>query len=133
MTDINWLPLSLRKNIDLPKVIWEPMNDQYGGYYTAGTKELVIVEDPLRVGATIAHEYCHYLQYTRGDKVPGGGLDLFEKHSYNKAVRLYFRTMWWEMEALLLEHKLCKNEINHFWLKALVLPSDKDFIEDICI
>ncbi len=132
-SDINWMPISIRKNIDIPKIIWEPYNGSYSGYYQQGTKNLVVVEgDEDDTPATIAHEYCHYLQYTRGSKfgkLGSNGLDLFQKHSYNKAIRLYFRSMWWEMEALLFQEKHAPTELGKFWLKALVLP--KQFQENI--
>ncbi len=128
-SDVTWLPNSVRKGIDVPKVIYEPVNNLYSGYYTNGTEELVIVEEQDRVPSAIAHEYCHYLQFTRNDIPQGGGLDLFEKFSYNKAIRLYFRTMWWEMEALLFEYKHCPSELNKFWLHGLVLP--ERFQEDL--
>lgn len=133
-TDISWLPLSLRKNIDLPKVVYEPVNDLYGGYFINGTKEIIVVEYEPQVPSTIVHEYCHYLQDISG-KLPtkGSNVSLFEKYSYNKAIRLYFRTQWWEMEALLLEHKIAPTAVSRFWLKALVLPSDTKFVEDICM
>ena len=132
-SDIRWLPLSLRKNIDTPRVIYEPYNDEYGGYHVEGTKDLVVVEDEIQAHSTIAHEYCHYLQYIRGATGKDNNMQMFSKFSYNKAIRLYFRTMRWEMEALLFQDKYAPTDVTRFWLRALVLPSDSRFQEDICM
>lgn len=124
-SDLSWLPLSDRKNIDLPNIVYEIHTDQnYGGYYEYGTKTLVVVlaEEHL-IPATIAHEFCHYLQYIRGIPFTGSSLDLFEKFEYTRAIRMYFRSQPKEMEALLYESKVAKNERNTFWLNGLVLPN----------
>ncbi len=130
---LTWIPLSLRKNIELPKIVYHNKNDQYGGYFIRGTKEIIVTEYEPQVPATIVHEYCHYLQDIKGILPNGSDTSMFQKYSYNKAIRLYFRTQWWEMEALLLEHRIHATEVSKFWLEALVVPSDKEFVEDICM
>lgn len=131
---MNFIPLSLRKNVDLPSINIIPYTDEYGGYYVPGTKELIVVEGQGYIDSAIIHEYCHYLQFLRGDRASNGSdMSLFEKYSYNKAIRLYFRTQPWEMEALLLETKLAPNENNLFWLKGLVLPELNKFDENLCM
>lgn len=133
-SDISWLPLSCRKGLDTPKVIYEPTSDLYGGYYEHGTKELVIVADNEDFASMIAHEYCHYAQYFEGKLKPcSDGLWMFEKYSYNKAIRLYFRTMWWEMEALLFQEKHAPSPSGQFWLHGLVLPEYRKFDENLCM
>lgn len=125
---LSWLPLSVRKNIDTPVVVYEPFcNQSYGGYYTTGTKVLVVVENPdSDIGSTIAHEYMHYLQYIRGSKCGNSDISLFSKHSYNLAINKYFNTAWWEMEALLFESKITPTQLNKFWLHGLVLVDSVD-------
>lgn len=120
-TDLNWLPLSLRKNIVLPKVVWEEKNDQpYGGFYEKGI--LTIVEDKYEA-SVIAHEFKHYLQdITVGIPCVPFNMELFRGDTYNKAIRLFFRTRPWEMEALLFQHKYAPEEYTEFWLHELILP-----------
>lgn len=134
-SDITWLPISLRKGVEVPAVKFVELNNQYGGYYTPGTKVLVIASDEEidRTDSTIAHEYCHYLQYTKGLKKMGSNIDLFNKYCYNEAIRLYFRTQDFEMEALLFEYKHAPSEVNKFWLKALVLPEYRKFDKNVCM
>jgi hypothetical protein len=67
-SDITWLPLSLRKGFDTPKVVYEEFTGQpYSGYYAHGSSTLVIV-DSDRADSTIAHEYVHFLQYRKLDQ-----------------------------------------------------------------
>ena len=122
MCELSWLPLSERKQITLPKVVFEEYNNQnYGGYQQGNT--LVIVQNSeSNIPATIAHEYKHYQQEISGYKFPTNKLALFEKYSYNKAIRLYFRTQKHEMEALLFQERVAKSTVGTFWLKGLVIP-----------
>lgn len=126
MNELSWLPLSERKNITLPKVIFEDYCGQgYGGYQWENTL-VVVLEDEENIPATIAHEYKHYLQYTNGIIFPPSRIGLFKKHSYNKAIRMYFRSQRHEMEALLFQERVAKSKVGAFWLKGLVLPSRLD-------
>lgn len=124
----SWLPLSIRKSIDTPQVVYEPHTGQrYGGYYITGSNKIVVVENPeANIGSVIAHEYMHYLQYVRGSTIGNSDISLFSKHSYNLAIHKYFRTAWWEMEALLFESKITPTQLNHFWLHGLVLVDNVD-------
>ena len=127
---LSWLPNSELKGFNLPKVVYEdPSTQGYSGYYEHGSGRLVVVynDDSNQLASTIAHEYRHYIQYHRvGPKPLGGVLGLFDKHSYNKAIRLYFRLMWWELDALLFQHKYAPSHISRFWLNGLVLPTNFD-------
>lgn len=124
-SDFSWLPNSVLKNIDLPRIVFEPKSGQaYGGYYDTTIKTIVVVEEE-DCQAAIAHEFMHHIQSTKVT-LKGGGLDLFQKFSYNKAIRHYFRSMWWEMEALLFEAKVASGPNNKFWLHGLVLPRTLD-------
>ncbi len=132
-SDINWLPLSERKGFSMPTVVYEPLAYQsYSGYFEPGSNKLTIVErDSDFVACTIAHEFRHYMQEQKGLIAPkDNGSHLFKKHSYNKEIRLYFRTNWHEMDALLFETKVSPNVTNMFWLKGLVLPTLFD--EEVC-
>lgn len=123
-----WVPLSLRKNIDLPSVTYKNLTE-CAGYYTSGTKDLIISTNCWYPKATIAHEFKHYIDYTNGVTLDGFGIHLFKKYSYNKAIRLYFRARNYELAALLFEYKYARTPLNEFWLKALVLPDTDKFNE----
>ncbi len=116
--DLNWLPTSLFKGIIYPTVIYEDDIDQkYGGYYTHGTNELVVVESGDTNASTIAHEFKHYLQHQKY-KIPGSIWKL--TGTYEESIYRYFHSYWWEMEALLFEHKIAKDWNNDWWLRKLV-------------
>lgn len=121
---ITWLPLSVRKGLDTPKIVYESYTDQpYGGFYR-NNMILVVVRDEKDIPAIIAHEYKHHIQKHTGNKfiVPNDVLEGFNKYSYNRAIRNYFRRMWWEMEALVFQEKYTPTEIGRFWLQGLVVP-----------
>jgi len=123
-TDLTWLPLSLRKNLPLPKVIIEPFADQpYGGYYCDNVIVAVESED---IAATLAHEFKHHVQH-QNRYIPGSDWEQTSKGlSYNEGIRKYFRSYWWELDALLFQEKHASSEVGRFWLKGLVLPSSLD-------
>ncbi len=133
-SDLTWLPLSLRKNLVIPKVVFHaPTGQDYVGYYNPGSNLLHVVEnDEDCAGSTIAHEFCHHVQYERGHEFKDSYdvlKDLTAKYSYNKMIILYFRTQPSEMEALIWQHRLAPTDVTEFWWKALVCPSDKKFDE----
>ncbi len=122
-SELSWLPLSDRKNIDLPNILWEEYTGQeYGGYYEHGSTNLVIVmRDERTVDSTIAHEFKHYLQYINGNSsINGSDLTVFSKYDYNTAITIYFKTQPHELDALLYEHKIARNYWNDFWLRGLI-------------
>ena len=119
-TDITWLPNHLLKDIDLPKVIIEEYKGQsYSGYYRDGTKKLIVVETSTIV-STIAHEFCHYLQYTK-NTLTKNNTSFFIEDTYEKSIKKFFRNDISEYEALLFEHKYAKDWLNDWWLRKLVL------------
>lgn len=128
-SDLEWLPLSERKGINLPKIVYEPFEGQnYAGYHQSGSGILTIVErSDTETHAIIAHEFRHYTQSLRA-LLPNtvASLSLFDKFSYNKAIRIYYRESWHEMDALLFERKVSPTELNKFWLNACVLPKELD-------
>ena len=123
---LTWLPNSLLKGVkDIPTIeIVEDTGQNYGGYYTHGSNNLVVVynEDyPENVASTIAHEFCHHLQYENvREELPGSQFNIID-NNYELSIRHYFKKYWWEMEALLFEHKYAKSYLNDWWLRKLVL------------
>lgn len=120
-SDLNWLPTSMKKGILEPKIIWEPVSAEYGGYYPLGTHTLVITQSDS-FEATIAHEFKHYEQYMTGklkeDKVSKLDFDL----SYEDMIADFFLKDSSELDALLFEYKVAKCWLNDWWLNKLVLP-----------
>jgi hypothetical protein len=125
--ELNFLPLSHRKGISMPKVVFEPFNNQgYGGYYLPNI--VVVVEPPPwafedKTDAVLAHEFRHHTQYVTGScpsVYKGSSLDF--SLDYEQMVTKYFKTYPHEMDALLYEVKYAKSEISDWWLRKLVLP-----------
>ena len=122
MHELNFLPLSYRKNVTLPKVVIEPKLDQaYGGYYSEGV--IVVVENE-HMASTLAHEFRHHLQSYYGCTcVPVSVTkEDLTYENYFKFIRNYFRSSWSEMDALLFESKFTPTSVNNYWLKGLVTP-----------
>lgn len=126
MHELNFIPLSYRKNVTLPRVVIEPkLYQSYGGYYSEGV--IVAVEGDY-IEATLAHEFRHHLQdYYGCNTVP---VSISEKdnsyENYPFFIRKYFRASWSEMDALLFETKIAPSPINKYWLKGLVTPAVLD-------
>lgn len=122
MHELNFLPLSYRKNVTLPKVIIEPnIGQNYGGYYLDNT---IVAVETETIAATLAHEFRHHLQHYYGYQtviIEITDSDI-KYDNYNKFIRSYFRRSWSEMDALLFEYKLTPNWLNTLWLKKFVLP-----------
>lgn len=125
MSELNWLPLSVRKGIHLPKVeLIKYTGQNYGGFYDS-TKNLihVVVNYEEDVPATIAHEFAHHIQYVTNSRKRGNSsksLELFNKYSYEKAINLYFNTYWHEYEALEFQEKYAPSDLGDWWLNKLV-------------
>ena len=118
-TDITWLPNHLLKDIDLPKVITEEnIGQNYGGYYTQGTKNITIVYSDI-IASTITHEFCHYLQNIQGRSIKSSKWEI--KGTYEESIKNYFKNSINEYEALLFEYKYAKDYLNEWWLRKLVM------------
>jgi hypothetical protein len=114
-----WLPNSVRKDICLPKVVFEEPSDQdYSGYYIPNTNVIVVVHSDYE-DAIIAHEFCHYWQQHNYRAAGYGPWEIIG--SYEESIKRYFKSYSWEMEALLFEHRISKNYLNDWWLRKLVL------------
>ena len=119
--DINWLPNHLLKNIPDVKVIYEEsVGQSYGGYYTYGSNEIVVVADGTEQ-STIAHEFRHFLQYNKGLLKDEEGSIWKMIGTYEESIHKYFWSYWWEMDALLFQYKYSKDEVTEWWLKKLVM------------
>lgn len=128
MHELNFIPLSYRKNVTLPKVIFEPKLEQlYGGYYNPNTQTIVVVEDDNNyTDSTLAHEYRHHLQHYYGHTMSSAKITDSIYENYNLFIRNYFRNSWSEMDALIFQVKISPRDYCKFWLKGLVLPQVLD-------
>jgi hypothetical protein len=121
MKELNWLPLSDRKNIrTIPVVFEENFGQEYGGYYD-GTK-IVAVESET-VAATLAHEFRHHIQRELNIRHSVDGSVWRSDLPYEEAITVYFRNQVHEFDALLYEYRVVKSELNDYWLNHLVLPT----------
>ena len=122
--DLNWLPTSLFKGIKYPIVIYEEdIGQNYSGFFTHKTNRLTVVDNNEGLEGTIVHEFCHYLQdITVGlpDYPYNSGNFKFSEYSYEEGIERYFKSYWWEMQALLFENKIAKDWCNDWWLRKLV-------------
>lgn len=122
----NWLPLSDRKNLDMPAVIIEPWNGNYGGYYEYDPYNpkqkpvICIVEsDEKTMANVIAHEFRHHMQHMLNQRVSAPTVLDFSLE-YEPMITKYFRTSISELDALLYSIKLAKTEVTDWWLNELV-------------
>lgn len=118
--DINWLPNRYLKSIPDVRVIYEEnTNQEYGGYYTHGSNILTVVEDEY-TASTIAHEFRHFLQETKGLLKPNPQ-QWKQVGTYEDSIHKYFWGDWLEMDALLFQYKYANDEYTDWWLNKLVL------------
>ena len=125
MSELNWLPNHLLKDITLPKVKYVDENNlPYSGYYAHESKVLTVATcyEEL-VPSTIAHEFKHYLQEVKGTlgNNPPSWKIYEDKFGYEKGIKNYFKYNKSEYEALLFEYKYAKDWCNEWWIRELVL------------
>lgn len=131
ISDLNWLPLSDRKNIDLPKVYWEEYAGQnYAGYYVASDilkdNYIVVVycsewvsNYKYHLEDILAHEFRHHIQKT---------LSLFKtldskvstNPNYEEGIKEFFSSYSHEMDALQYSLSLNKADMQDYWYRKLL-------------
>ena len=134
--EFRWLPNSETKGLTTPRVILVE-SEFCGGFYMGKTSERhvpVLDGEPLdidlkegavvglcaiRNAGTLAHEFRHHQQRECGRLTESSVWNIAEGESYKQAIVRYFRTYWWEMDALLFEHRFGANEVNQLWLDWL--------------
>ena len=107
---VNWLPLSLLKGVDAPRVRIAKIWGQ-GCYWV--TRSLIEISEGIAedgdVAGTLAHEFCHHLQ-----GLDGRGSAWRSDLPYEDAIREYFKQPW-EREALRFELKLAPRPLSEWW------------------
>lgn len=121
---INWLPLSHRKGIILPKVEFEEPNGQvYGGYCDYSKRRIVVVNnnDTHHEANILSHEFRHWQQLVLNlVKIVVLSPEIGNHTSYESMIKWYFTNSASEFDALLYSHKYAKSDISEYWLRQLV-------------
>ena len=133
--EFNWLPNSIRKGLSTPRVVLSNRID-CGGFYCNKTPEryihpwlgMDVSEAPVvavtelagSVAASLAHEYRHHWQWNNfGHRMRPSVWDS-QNQDYKASIVRYFRTYWWEMDALKFELKHAPNDVSRLWWEWLM-------------
>jgi hypothetical protein len=131
--EFGWLPNNLRKGIVTPRLVLSGPNDLYGGRYMRRTVGRCVVPEldlDLKEGgvievcgnetpACLAHEYRHHWQIENGMTL-GPSLWNMDGVTYEQSIVNFFRSFWWEMDALRFEIKHAANDLNLQWKEWIV-------------
>ena len=107
---------------------------RWGGFYVHSTPERYVHRDfdmDLKEGGvialcgsttagTIAHEYRHHWQIQSGYKLSGSIWMQSPGEKYESSIVRFFRTYWWEMDALKFELKHAPDDTSLYWLELLM-------------
>jgi len=126
LSDYRWLPNSWFKGINYPLPTLIEAEGNFGGYFDP-TANIIAINysygDEYTQG-TITHEMWHFIQHCMGYENEYEGAtwaQLSYDYKYEDAIKLYFLSNTFEMEALLMEYKYGNNESTEWWLKKLIL------------
>jgi hypothetical protein len=128
--EFNWLPNRVRKGMPTPRLLLLDTS-WCGGAYWRKTEDRCVLESfgldmDLKEGAvialcgskdpgTVAHEYRHHWQiesgYTFGESV----WQEASAETYKASILRYFRSFWWEMDALKFQLKHAPDDISRLW------------------
>jgi len=134
--ELNWLPLSMRKGLDTPRVVALENEHRWGGFYMRRERSRCVVESldmDLKEGpvialcgscgpGTIAHEFRHHWQIQSGYKFRASVWQIKPNATlaeYRRCIVKYFRSFWWEMDALRFEIKHAPTELSLLWMDWL--------------
>lgn len=124
-SSLNFIPLSNRKGIPTPKVVFVPYTGQnYGGYYAYDNRLVIVERDEKRTPATIAHEFRHHEQLYRNQFSCRKGSKTYHHLPYEQMIRNYFRSQAHELDALLFERKIAPDDTNEQWCNEYVFPKE---------
>lgn len=142
--ELSFLPNSLLKGIPTPLILhvdrdnvggcyWDPEDTEYllyGERYIDSSRGVIQIAEQSCLeeeADVIAHEWRHHWQYVNGLMVndePSGPKwnHLSSTLPYEDAIRAYFRTQWFEMNALLFARRFSKHWLTEWWLELLRKP-----------
>jgi hypothetical protein len=132
--EFNWLPNSIRKGLSIPKLVLLD-GDWCGACYWRQTDIRCVplsygLDVDLHEGAVIAlcgrhdagslaHEYRHHWQIESGYRF-GASVWQESAKSYKQSIIEYFRSYWWEMDALKFELKHAPHDLSLLWKEWLI-------------
>ena len=128
ISELNFLPLSQRKDIKLPKVVFVPENNNYAGFYEHKSNTISICEnnDYRKISSNLAHEFMHYKQEVEGRLLVNKYRFINSYSEYDKRIKKYFNINLCETEALIYEVKIVGfTETTEYWIKHIL---GKDFL-----
>lgn len=128
--EFNWLPNSLRKGLSTPRLVIVDRND-CGGFCCQPTLErcvhpwvemdvaegavIGVSSNELDIAGTLAHEYRHYWQWFSYSKSMAQSVWNHRSTDYKAAIISYFRSYWWEMDALKFQLKYAPDDVSRLW------------------
>jgi hypothetical protein len=131
--EFNWLPNSLRKGLDTPRVVYSDSAPYGGCYYWRDrgivehlgldTAEGAIIEITTVCPAqsVLAHEYRHHWQRQNARLTTGTVWHRVETVAdYRKEIVRYFSQSPFEMDALYFELSVAPNDVSLEWKEWLV-------------
>lgn len=142
--ELNWLPMSLRKGISTPRIVYGDPGFPCGGvlYFRTeyrrvldgidlDTKEgsVICIADPEQERPhTLTHEWRHHWQHESDWDLsaPWPYHHQETTEAYEREIRRYFR-MPYELDALLFQHRHAPDDISDYWL-SLVMPVKVSYI-----
>lgn len=128
--EFNWLPTSIRKGMSTPRLVLLDAT-WCGGAYWRRTDNRCVPESfgldlDLREGAvialcasrdpgTLAHEYRHHWQLESGHQFGESVWQQASWASYKNSIIRYFKSYWWEMDALRFQLKHAPDDVSCLW------------------
>ena len=128
--EFNWLPNSIRKGLQTPRLVLLDATWCGGAYwrrtdYRCVPKSFGLDLD-LKEGAviglcasrdpgTLAHEYRHHWQIESGYKFGESVWQQASPEAYKTSIIRYFRSYWWEMDALRFQLKHAPDDLSCLW------------------
>lgn len=139
--EFNWLPNSIRKGLPTPRIVIVNRSD-CGGFYCAQTKnrcihpwvDMDVSEGPVigvanndnETAGIIAHEYRHHWQWLNHSGLMGRSVwSEPESLDYKASIIRYFRSFWWEMDALRFQLKHAPDDLSCLWWDWLMEARQK--------
>ena len=119
--ELNWLRKKVDKSIPIPEVVYHPLENAGGQYYSPNSDDELYDPDgkpySMRYGvivinpeygpyqSTIAHEWRHHWQHYNGFEFEISPTRLFDEFDYDTALLKYFTESNTEWDAVRFQYK----------------------------
>lgn len=135
--ELNWLPMSLRKGISTPRIVYGDPGFPCGGVHYGrtpyrrilvgtdiDTKEgsVLWISDPEQESQhTLTHEWRHHWQNESGWDISGPWPYHHQeiREDYEREIKRYFR-MPYELDALLFQHRHEPDDLSDYWMSLVM-------------